>query len=255
MSVDVAAGATPLLQVRNVSKRFGGVLANDDISITVERGQIAGLIGPNGSGKTTLFNSIVGEHAVDGGSVRFDGRDLANLRVAETARLGLVRTFQQAQVFGALTCLQNMQVSQSRARERPADMFAKLSRAGREKADALLELVLLQEQRHVLAAELSFGQRKALELSMALMSDPQMLLLDEPTAGINPTLINDIVERLRQINAAFGVTLLIIEHNMRVIMDLAARIFCLAHGQLLAEGTPGQIQSDPRVIDAYLGSR
>ena len=250
-----AGSAAPLLEVRNVSKKFGGLIANDGISIAVERGAIAGLIGPNGSGKTTLFNSIVGQHRLDGGSVRFDGRDIAHLRVAETARLGLVRTFQQAQVFGGLTCLQNMQVSLSHARERPVAMFAKLSRAGRAKAEALLEFVALQDRRDMLAAELSFGQRKALELAMALMSDPRMLLLDEPTAGINPTLINGIVERLRQINAAFGVTLLIIEHNMRVIMDLAARIFCLAHGQLLAYGPPGEIQSDPRVIAAYLGSR
>ena len=133
-------------------------------------------------------------------------------------------------------------------------MLARVPRAG-GKAHELLDFVGLYEKRGLMAAELSFGERKLLEFAMALMNDPKMLLLDEPTAGVNPRLVDGVVERLRQANASFGVTLLVIEHNLRVVMDLAASVYCLAHGQLLAQGTPGQIRSDPRVIEAYLGTR
>ena len=246
--------ADNLLEVRNLTKAFGGVIANDAISIAVPRGSIAGLIGPNGSGKTTLFASIVGYHPIDGGSVRFDGRDVARLGVPQIARLGLVRTFQQPEVYGGMTCLQNMQVSVPQADGGARAMLARIPRAG-GKAHELLDFVGLYEKRGLMAAELSFGERKLLEFAMALMNDPKMLLLDEPTAGVNPRLVDGVVERLRHANASFGVTLLVIEHNLRVVMDLAASVYCLAHGQLLAKGTPGQIRSDPRVIEAYLGTR
>ena len=247
--------ADNLLEVQNLTKRFGGVIANNAISINVPRGAIAGLIGPNGSGKTTLFNSIVGHHPIDQGSVRFDGRDLSRLHVSQVARLGLLRTFQQAHVYGGMTCMQNMHVSVSHTGEAFPALFSRLTRAVEEKARELLDFVGLYGMRDLLAAELSFGQRKLLEFAMALMNDPKMLLLDEPTAGINPTQINSIIDRLQRANASLGITLLVIEHNMRVIMDLAARIYCLAHGQLLAQGTPEQIRADGRVIEAYLGTR
>jgi len=243
-----------LLEVSGVRKTFGGVVANDDVSIQVAAGSIVGLIGPNGSGKTTLFNSIVGFHPVDAGSIRFEGRELARLRVPQIARLGLIRTFQQTRVYGAMSALSNMLISTPAGRSGFLSMFAGFERPAVERAESLLEFVGLAEKRHLLAGDLSFGQQKLLELAMALMAEPKLLLLDEPTAGINPTLINGLIERLRRANAEMGVTLLVIEHNMRVMMDLAQRIYCLAHGQLLAEGTPDQIMNDARVVDAYLGA-
>jgi len=244
-----------LLEVHDLRKTFGGVVANDAISLAVPRGSIAGLIGPNGSGKTTLFNSIVGHHRIDRGSVRFEGRELSHLGVPQVARLGLLRTFQQAHVFDGMTCVRNMQIGTSHAGE---GMFAMLRRFPSEvtaKAHDLLDFVGLADLRDEVAGNLSFGQRKLLELAMALMNDPKMLLLDEPTAGVNPTLINSVVDRLKLANSSLGITLLVIEHNMRVIMDLAQHIYCLAHGRLLAAGTPDEIRNDQRVIDAYLGAR
>jgi ABC-type branched-subunit amino acid transport system ATPase component len=242
-----------LLEVRGVRKAFGGVVANDDVSLTVPEGAIVGLIGPNGSGKTTLFNSIVGFHAIDAGSIRFAGRELSRLHVPEIARLGLMRTFQQTRVYGRMSCLRNMLASIPAAKAGFLSMFWKFPPELVERAEELLRFVGLNEKRHLDAGELSFGQQKLLELAMALMAQPRLLLLDEPTAGINPTLINGLIDRLRDANQRFGVTLLVIEHNIRVVTSIAQRIHCLAHGKLLAEGTPDEIVADPRVIEAYLG--
>jgi len=244
-----------LLEVRDLRKTFGGVVANDAISIDVPRGGIVGLIGPNGSGKTTLFNSIVGHHPIDGGSVRFAGRELAHLGVADVARLGLLRTFQQAHVYDGMTCVRNMQISTSHTGEHLLAMWRRFPPETTDKAHGLLDFVGLTALRDEVASNLSYGQRKLLELAMALMNEPKMLLLDEPTAGINPTLINSVIDRLKLANTSLGITLLVIEHNMRVIMNLAQHIYCLAHGKLLAAGTPDEIRNDPRVIDAYLGAR
>ncbi len=243
-----------MLAVEAVSKRFGGVVANQAISISVDEGEIVGLIGPNGSGKTTLFNSIVGFHPIDSGSVSFEGREISKLRVPDIARLGLLRTFQQTRIYGRMSCMENMRISVPHQQESLRTILARFPREVDEKAESLLEFVGLYTKRYLLAGDLSFGQQKLLEFAMALMNEPKMLLLDEPTAGINPTLINGLIERLRQVNAELGITLLVIEHNMRVIMNLAERIYCLAHGELLAEGAPEALRKDPRVIDAYLGA-
>jgi len=246
---------SPLLEVRNVSKRFGGVVANRDVSLDVPAGRITGLIGPNGSGKTTLFNSIAGFHPIDGGSIRFDGREISRLRTPTIARLGVVRTFQQTHVYRKMNCLQNMQISTAQAGETLLSMLRKPAPEITGHAESLLEFAGLQSKRFLPAGDLSFGQQKLLEFAMALMNGPRLLLLDEPTAGINPVLINGLVDRLKRANAELGITLLVIEHNMRVIMNLASHIYCLAHGELLAQGTPDQVRSDPRVVEAYLGGR
>ena len=244
-----------ILEVSNVSKSFGGVKANVDISMKVEKGKIVGLIGPNGSGKTTLFNSIVGTYPIDNGSIKFNGKEVSELPVPVIAKLGLLRTFQQTRIYGKLNCVENMLISHKDSDANIMTIFSKIPKDLTERAENLLNFVGLYQKRKLRAGDLSFGQQKLLELAMALMNEPEMLLLDEPTAGINPTLINGIIDRLIKVNQDFGITLLVIEHNMRVIMQLAEDIFCLAHGKMLANGSPDEIKNDKRVIDAYLGAQ
>ncbi|MGR3915185.1 MAG: ABC transporter ATP-binding protein [Gammaproteobacteria bacterium] len=243
-----------IIEVAGVTKSFGGVVANKNLGMTVEGGGITGLIGPNGSGKTTLFNSIVGYHPVDAGSIQFMGREISKLPVQKIARRGLLRTFQQTRIYGAMNCVENMLISLPHRKMRLAQSFARNSAAEHARAADLLEFVGLYEKRLLRAGSLSFGQQKLLEFAMALMNEPACLLLDEPTAGINPTLINGLVDRLKRANREFGITLFIIEHNMRVIMNMADTIYCMAHGEMLAHGAPQEIQNDRRVIDAYLGA-
>ena len=242
------------IEVQGVSKAFGGVVANRDISLEVPEGRITGLIGPNGSGKTTLFNSIVGFHPIDAGSIRFEGQEISKLRVQQIARLGLLRTFQQTRIYAKMNCVQNMLISTPHRAERFGTMFTKHPPELTERAEELLEFVGLYQKRNLISGDLSFGQQKLLEFAMALMNEPKVLLLDEPTAGINPTLINGLIDRLKRANSDLGITLFVIEHNMRVIMNLAEHIYCLAHGEMLADGAPNDLRNDQRVIDAYLGA-
>jgi branched-chain amino acid transport system ATP-binding protein len=167
----------------------------------------------------------------------------------------LLRTFQQTRIYGKLNCVDNMLISHKASDESLVSIFSTIPKELTDKAENLLNFVGLFQKRKLRAGDLSFGQQKLLELAMALMNEPEMLLLDEPTAGINPTLINGIIDRLIKVNQDFGITLLVIEHNMRVIMQLAESIFCLAHGKMLANGTPDEIKNDKRVIDAYLGAQ
>jgi len=243
-----------IIDVQGVSKAFGGVKANTDVSMQVQRGGITGLIGPNGSGKTTLFNSIVGYHPIDGGSIKFEGQEISDMKVQQIARLGLLRTFQQTRIYGAMNGVENMLISLPHRKMSLLDALKTNTKEDYEKADHLLEFVGLYEKRFLKSGDLSFGQQKLLEFAMALMNEPTCLLLDEPTAGINPTLINGLIDRLKRANEDFGITLFVIEHNMRVIMNLAESIYCLAHGEMLAHGTPDEVQNDQRVIDAYLGA-
>ncbi|RLA12255.1 MAG: ABC transporter ATP-binding protein [Gammaproteobacteria bacterium] len=245
---------TAIIEVKNVSKSFGGVVANHEVSMTVNSGTITGLIGPNGSGKTTLFNSIVGYHPIDSGSIQFEGKEISRLSVQKIARRGMLRTFQQTRIYGEMNGVQNMLISLPHRKMSIWDALKTYTREDYEKADHLLEFVGLYEKRMLKSGDLSFGQQKLLEFAMALMNEPTCLLLDEPTAGINPTLINGLIDRLKLANSEFGITLFVIEHNMRVIMNLAESIYCLAHGELLAQGTPDEIQNDQNVIDAYLGA-
>jgi branched-chain amino acid transport system ATP-binding protein len=246
--------STSIIEISDVTKTFGGVVANRDISLTVKEGGITGLIGPNGSGKTTLFNSIVGYHPIDAGSITFKGREISNLRVPQIARLGMLRTFQQTRIYGNMNCVKNMLISVPHRKAAFTDMFRPHPLEMTEKAEQLLEFVGLFAKRKLLAGDLSFGQQKLLEFAMALMNEPTVLLLDEPTAGINPTLINGLIDRLKRANTEFGITLFVIEHNMRVIMNMADTVYCLAHGEILASGPPEAVQNDQRVIDAYLGA-
>ena len=243
-----------IIQVRNVSKSFGGVIANRNISLEVEEGKITGLIGPNGSGKTTLFNSIVGYHPIDSGTILFENHEISKFRVQKIARLGVLRTFQQTRIYSKMNCVKNMLISAAHHNTKWMDMFTQCPQELTERAEKLLEFVGLYGKRLLISGDLSFGQQKLLEFAMALMNEPKVLLLDEPTAGINPTLINGLIDRLKRANHEFGITLFVIEHNMRVVMNLADSIYCLAHGEMLAHGTPDEIKQDQKVIDAYLGA-
>ena len=242
-----------LIEVQGVSKSYGGVHANHQVTLTVPEGGITGLIGPNGSGKTTLFNSIVGYHPIDEGSIKFEGREISKLRVQQIARLGLLRTFQQTRIYTKMDCVHNMLVSIPHRTATFSDMFRVYPAEVTEKAEMLLEFVGLYAKRRLISGDLSFGQQKLLEFAMALMNEPKVLLLDEPTAGINPTLINGLIDRLKHAASDLGITLFVIEHNMPVIMNLAEHVYCMANGRMLAAGKPQEIQNDQRVIDAYLG--
>ena len=239
-----------ILQVKNVSKSFGGVQANVDISVSVEQGSIVGLIGPNGSGKTTLFNSIVGTHPIDQGSIIFDNTEVSEMPVPAVAKLGLLRTFQQTKIYTKLNCVENMLISHKASDS--GFIFAKIPTDLTEKAENLLNFVGLYQKRNLRAGDLSFGQQKLLELAMALMNEPKMLLLDEPTAGMSVSETEYIVGLIRKVTE--GKTLLVVEHDMGVVFDLADRISVLVYGEIIATGTPKEVKENQAVQEAYLGA-
>ena len=239
-----------LLEVDGLTKRFGGVTAVDGCSFAVPEGSVTALVGPNGSGKTTAFNLITGYMRADAGGLRFAGAPVRRPDPTRLARNGLTRTFQQARIFPDLTLVQNMVA----ALQQPwhAWMRRAVRSAERARALELLEefgLVRLAEER---AGNLSYGQKKLLEFAAVLMADPRIVLLDEPTAGVNPVLVEQIEQRIRELNAR-GLTFLVVEHNMNLVMRLCDPIVVLDHGTKLAEGPPAEVRNDPRVLDAYLG--
>jgi len=243
---------TTLLQAEGVSKAFGGVQALSGCTVEVEQGSITGLIGPNGSGKTTLFNVMTGYERVDAGEVRFDGRKITNMPPDRVFGLGVGRTFQLTRIFPRLTVLENMLVATHRG-HRVRNPLARMGGpAERRRAADLLEFTGIAGHAAALADTLSYGQRKLLELACLLVADPAVMLLDEPAGGVNPSLINEIAARIRELNAK-GTTFLIVEHNMEFVMSLCDRVTVLDYGNVIASGSPEIIRSDARVLDAYLG--
>jgi ABC-type branched-subunit amino acid transport system ATPase component/ABC-type branched-subunit amino acid transport system permease subunit len=246
------APAGPLLEVKGVEKRFGGVKAVDDVTLAVERGTITALIGPNGSGKTTLFNLIDGTMPLDRGQIWFDGEQIDSLAPYRRAHRGIGRTFQITRLFKQMTVLENV-VAPLRSfswRQLGADA---VSGPEAERAYELLEFVGMHKFAERRAAELSFGQQKLVELAQILMLDPKLIMLDEPAGGINPTLIGHMEEMIRELNRQ-GTTFLIVEHNMPLVLGLCDPVLVLARGQCISQGPPGQVQADPAVLDAYLGA-
>ena len=240
-----------LLEAQNISKAFGGIHALDTCSITVEQGTITGLIGPNGSGKTTLFNVITGYEKVDTGTVQLSGQTITNARPDKVFRLGIGRTFQLTRIFPRLTVLENMHVAAQR--EGIKALLSRWSSTHEQKhALELLDFVGLTQLKNVPAANLSYGQKKLLEFAFVLIAEPQVILLDEPAGGINPTLINQLAERIRTLNTQ-GVTFLIVEHNMEFVMGLCKTVMVLHRGAKIAEGTPQEVRANPAVLEAYLG--
>jgi ABC-type branched-subunit amino acid transport system ATPase component len=244
---------TALLRVDKVAKAFGGVQALEDCSIEVEQGAVAGLIGPNGSGKTTLFNVITGYERVDRGEVYLHGGRITNLPPERVFKLGIGRTFQLTRIFGRLTVLENMLVAAQRHGGIVRNLLARSGgTSDHRRALELLEFVGISDLAGDLADTLSYGQRKLLELAYLLVADPAVMLLDEPAGGVNPSLLNQIAERIRQLNGE-GKTFLIVEHNMDFVMNLCQQVTVLDYGNVIASGPPDIIRSDARVLDAYLG--
>ena len=225
----------------DVRKSFGGIRAVNGVSLALERGRIYGLIGPNGSGKTTLFNCITGVERCDAGAIVLEGTPIQDLKPYQIARRGVGRTFQMIRVFPELTALENLLVVTT------GDHAAATTRA-RE----LLSFVKLEALAGEYAGNLSYGQQKLVEFVRMLMRDPSLVLLDEPAAGVNRTLLNELLDAVRRLRDA-GKTVLLVEHDMKVVMGLCETVFVLDHGEKIAEGPPGVIQTDERVIEAYFG--
>ena len=231
----------PILMVDRVVKRFGGVTAINGVSLSLEAGRIYGLIGPNGSGKTTLFNCITGVEPCDEGQIRFKGQRIDGLKPHRVFHQGIGRTFQVIRVFPELTALENLLVVTT------GDYVA-----ARARAEELLRFVKLERLASEYAGNLSYGQQKLVEFVRVLMTDPELILLDEPAAGVNRTLLNELLDAVRTLRDR-GKTVLLVEHDMKVVMGLCETVFVLDHGEKLAEGPPGVIQTDERVIEAYFG--
>jgi branched-chain amino acid transport system ATP-binding protein len=240
----MAPGANGIvLEARDLRKAFGGVHAVDGCSFAVPRGEICGLIGPNGSGKTTTFNLLTGLTQPDGGQVIHDGVDITGLKTHRIFRRGITRTFQITRVFRDMTVLENMLSVMALVVPEPV---------ARERAEELIALVKLTHLRGEYAGRLSYGQQKLLEFARALMTDPDVILLDEPAAGVNRTLLQQLLDQIHRLQEA-GKTIVIVEHDTNVIMNHCERIFVMDYGEKIAEGPPAEIQRNERVIEAYFG--
>jgi branched-chain amino acid transport system ATP-binding protein len=257
---ETASNGRPLLEVEDVVKRFGGIRAVNGATLTVREGGITALIGPNGAGKTTLFNVLTGFYKGDRGSVAFQGQQILGKHPYEIARKGMVRTFQITKALAAMPVIDNMMLAApdqpgehlSNVFFRPGTVRERESQV-RKQALELLGIFNLRDLADAYAGTLSGGQRKLLELARALMAEPKLLLLDEPMAGINPTLGRRLLDHMQGLRRELGVTIVFIEHDMEIVMNNADRVVVMAEGRVIAEGEPHEVRKDKRVIDAYLG--
>ena len=246
---------TALLDVRDMRKDYGAIRAVDGVSFSVGVGEILGVIGPNGSGKTTLFNAILGQVTPTAGEVSFEGKPVTGVKPLHLARMGIGRTFQTLQVFGQLSVRDNLiAAGQEFGGGKFRRLFAAPEAGLGARADDMISLFRIGHVAHLQAGSLSYGQQKLVDIAMAFMSRPRLVLLDEPCAGVNPALIDQLTDLLRQVNRETGATFVVIEHNMDFVMGLCSRVICMAQGRILAEGAPASVQADPAVLEAYLGS-
>jgi branched-chain amino acid transport system ATP-binding protein len=245
----------PVLKVTGLKKAYGAIQAVGGVSFEVRPGEIFGVIGPNGSGKTTLFNSMLGQITPDEGKIELNGQDVTTLGPLELNRLGVGRTFQSLQVFGKMTVRDNLIVA---AQEHQGSLFSRMFAPGDSglggKADALIEQFHISHVADKKAGELSYGQQKLVDIAMAFMSDPDLVLLDEPCAGVNPALVGGISKLLKELNQSRKGSFVVIEHNMDFVMALCHRIMVMVEGEVLAIGTPAEIRANKQVLDAYLGN-
>jgi branched-chain amino acid transport system ATP-binding protein len=246
---------SPVLKVTGLKKAYGAIQAVGGVSFEVRPGEIFGVIGPNGSGKTTLFNSMLGQITPDEGKIELNGQDVTTLGPLELNRLGVGRTFQTLQVFGKMTVRDNLIVA---AQEHQGSLLSRMFASGDSglgaKADALIAQFHISHVADKKAGELSYGQQKLVDIAMAFMSDPDLVLLDEPCAGVNPALVGGISKLLKELNQSRKGSFVVIEHNMDFVMELCHRIMVMVEGKVLAIGTPAEIRANKQVLDAYLGN-
>ncbi|KZX49448.1 ABC transporter ATP-binding protein [Haloarcula sp. K1] len=242
-----------VLRTDGVTKRFGGLTAVDNVDVEIHSGEIVGLIGPNGAGKSTLFNCITGTLTPDEGRVYLQGEDVTDWPEHKIARAGLGRMFQETRIFGDMTVRENLLLAAQEGGANVGSLLRRPDSSLLSRTDELLDYVDLGGLSETRAGRMSFGQQKLLEFAMELMSEPEILLMDEPAGGINPSMLGNLIEYIRNANEEQESTIFLIEHNMDFVMDIADRIYVLAHGERIANGTPEEIQNDQRVLDAYLG--